>query len=226
MTAREAAEFLTQSATEANAKASLRFFKTGAGDYGEGDRFLGVKTPAIRAAAKQFKALPLGEVRRLLRSGWHEERALALAILVLRDRDEVRDEYLANLRYVNNWDLVDMSAPYILDGADASLLERLAKSVSLWDRRIAMLATLRPIKRGDFRLALRIAATLLRDEHDLIHKAVGWMLREIGDRDRAVADGFLRKHAPEMPRTALRYAIEKFPEAERKRWLAIPRRPL
>ena len=207
-----------------------RFFKTGPGQYGEGDWFLGVRVPALRRLARAHRELPLPDTLEMLASKWHEERLLAIVLLVDRYRradaagkQAVYDAYLANTRYVNNWDLVDASAPYIvgahLDPNDTSLLDRLAGSANVWERRIAILATFHGIKQREFALALRMAERLVGDEHDLIHKAVGWMLREIGNRDRATEEAFLREHCRTMPRTMLRYAIEKFPEPLRRRYL-------
>jgi 3-methyladenine DNA glycosylase AlkD len=218
--------------TPARAAVSRTFFKTGPGQYAEGDKFLGLTVPSIRVVAREYQAIPLADARKLLKSEWHEERLLALLILVRQyqrgdevHRDAVHALYLAHTRYINNWDLVDLSAEHIvgphLTGKQRALLVRLAKSKDLWERRIAMLATFAYIKRKEFEDALRIATILLDDEHDLIHKAVGWMLREIGNRDQAVEEAFLKKHAHRMPRTMLRYAIEKFPEPLRKRYLAM-----
>ena len=208
-----------------------RFFKTGPGQYGEGDRFLGVRVPVLRRLARDYRTLPADDALALLRSRWHEERLLGLLVLVAiyrrgqaTDKQTVYDAYLAHTRHINNWDLVDASAEHIVgphvipDRLD--VLERLARSPDLWERRIAMLATFHGIKQGQFGPALQIATLLLADRHDLIHKAVGWMLREIGKRDRAVEQAFLREHHGAMPRTALRYAIEHFPERERQRYLA------
>jgi 3-methyladenine DNA glycosylase AlkD len=211
-----------------------RFFKTGPGEYGEGDRFLGLTVPMIRSVAKRFEMLPLDGVRTLLASRYHEERLLALLLLVRQyergddsRRAEVFRLYMENLRYVNNWDLVDLSAPGIvgrqLRTGDRSLLDGLARSPVLWERRIAVLATFDWIRDGDIKDALRIAGLLVSDQADLIHKAVGWMLRELGKRDLEAERRFLRKYAHVMPRTMLRYAIERFPEAERKQWLKAKR---
>lgn len=208
------------------------FFKTGPGEYGEGDRFLGLRVPQVRASARRHRALPLDEVSRLLRSPWHEARLLALVLLVERYRrgDEatrtaIFDLYLANTDRINSWDLVDVSAGHIvgpqLTGRRSALLTRLAGSGSVWERRIAIMATSHLIGKDNFGETLRIARLLLADPHDLIHKAVGWMLREVGKRDREVAERFLRRHAPAMPRTMLRYAIEKFPPALRAHYLAL-----
>ena len=208
-----------------------RFFKTGPGQYGEGDRFLGVRVPVLRRLARGYRTLTADDALTLLQSKWHEERLLGLLLLVAMyqrgqgaDKQVVYDAYLAHTRHINNWDLVDASAEHIVgphvipDRLD--VLERLARSPDLWERRIAMLATFHGIKQGQFAPALRIATLLLNDRHDLIHKAVGWMLREIGKRDRALEQAFLREHHGAMPRTALRYAIEHFPERERRRYLA------
>jgi len=208
-----------------------RFFKTGPGQYGEGDRFLGVRVPVLRRLARDYRTLPADDALALLQSRWHEERLLGLLLLVGiyqrglgDDKQAVYDAYLAHTRHINNWDLVDASAEHIVgphvspDRVD--VLERLARSPDLWERRIAMLATFHWIKQGQFAPALRIATLLLADHHDLIHKAVGWMLREIGKRDRAVEKAFLQEHYRAIPRTALRYAIEHFPDPERRRYLA------
>ena len=207
-----------------------RFFKTGPGQYGAGDRFLGIRVPALRRLVRAHCELPLPDVLVLLQSKWHEERLLALLLLVDRYRrsdddakQTIHDAYLANTRYINNWDLVDASAEHIIgphsDPNDTALLDRLCASDSVWERRIAMLATFHWIKQKQFAPALRIAEALVNDDHDLIHKAVGWMLREIGNRDRATEERFLRAHGRTMPRTMLRYAIEKFPEDNRRRYL-------
>jgi 3-methyladenine DNA glycosylase AlkD len=205
-----------------------RFFKTGPGQYGEGDQFIGIKVPTTRKVAKEFKNLPLIEVECLLHSDIHEERLLALVILVGQfekgdnaTRKRIYDLYLANTRHINNWDLVDLSAPQIVGGhletRSRKPLDRLAKSVSLWERRISILATGWFIWRDDFADTLRIAENLLGDKEDLIHKAVGWMLREVGKRDVAVLEEFLVQHSRTMPRTMLRYAIERFPEEKRRK---------
>jgi 3-methyladenine DNA glycosylase AlkD len=213
------------------AKASRWFFKTGPGQYGEGDRFLGITVPILRKLAREYETLSLRGVASMLKSAWHEERLLALLILVRQYaaadsavRDDIFRCYLGNRARINNWDLVDCSAPQIvgahLQARSRRFLRELAKSPSLWDRRIAVLATFHFIKDGDFDDALAIARVLLGDREDLIHKAVGWMLREIGKRDRRVLERFLRANAAEMPRTTLRYAIELFPDALRRRYLS------
>jgi 3-methyladenine DNA glycosylase AlkD len=211
---------------------SARFFKTGPGEYGAGDRFLGVRVPVVRKVAREFRGAPLAAALPLLRSRLHEERLLALVMMVdLYQRggdgaqEAVYAAYLAHTpRYVNNWDLVDTSAPQIvgahLEARDRRVLLELASSRSLWERRVAIIATLHFIKRGAFRDTLVIARALLDDGEDLIHKAAGWMLREVGNRDRAIMERFLREHYAAMPRTMLRYAIEKLPAPRRKAYLA------
>jgi 3-methyladenine DNA glycosylase AlkD len=217
-------------ADPARAEVSRSFFKTGPGEYGEGDRFLGIRVPDLRKAATAFQETGFREVTRLLASPIHEERLVALLLLVrqfeLSDaagRKRVYEFYLKNTRRVNNWDLVDLSAgeivgTYLLERSKRPLY-RLARSRNLWERRIAIVATHPSIRRGDFEPTLRVATMLLADREDLIHKAVGWMLREVGKRDVAVLERYLREHHAEMPRTALRYAIERFAETKRKRYL-------
>jgi 3-methyladenine DNA glycosylase AlkD len=212
------------------AKHSQRFFKTGPGEYGAGDRFLGIRVGAIRGIVRANRAAGDREVLALLRSAHHEERLLALLMLVDRfargdagRRKEIYGEYMGNLRFVNNWDLVDSSASQIvgayLEERSRRPLYRLARSTNLWQRRVAIIATLRFIKIRDFADTLAIAESLLGDEEDLIHKAVGWMLREVANRDRPTAEQFLLAHHREMPRTMLRYAIERLPERQRLRYL-------
>jgi 3-methyladenine DNA glycosylase AlkD len=206
------------------------FFKTAAGEYGEGDRFIGVKVPALRTVCRECRDASLDEVVKLLQSPIHEERSLALLLLVeafergdAAARRRIYGLYLANTKYINNWDLVDCSARQIVGGwlrdRSKTPLTRLARSTSLWERRIAMIATFDGINRGDFDETFRIADLLLDDEHDLIHKAVGWLLREVGKKDGAAERGFLATRYKRMPRTMLRYAIEKFPEKERQKYL-------
>jgi 3-methyladenine DNA glycosylase AlkD len=213
------------------AKSNAWFFKTGPGEYGAHDRFLGVTVPQLRAIAREYRDMPLKYVVKLLRSPWHEERLLALLIMVgqyaradTSTRQAIHQLYLRNTKSINNWDLVDSSAAQIvgahLESGDRRVLRRLARSTSIWERRIAMIATYHYIRQRDFTDALTIAGLLRRDEHDLIHKAVGWMLREIGKRDRGAEERFLRKHARTMPRTMLRYAIEKFPQPLRRKYMA------
>jgi 3-methyladenine DNA glycosylase AlkD len=217
-----------------HARILQRFFKTGPGEYGEGDLFLGVRVPAIRRLARQGDGLRLAEVRRLLHSPYHEERLLALLMLVRRfARGEVEARqrivalYLRETRFINNWDLVDLSAPNILGtwllARDRAVLDGLVASPDLWRRRIAVLATLAFIRQSQFSDTLRLCRHLLADERDLLHKACGWMLREVGKRDLRVLQTFLEAHAARMPRTMLRYAIERLPAAERKAWLDRPR---
>jgi 3-methyladenine DNA glycosylase AlkD len=219
-------------ADPARAKASQWFFKTGPGQYGEGDRFLGLTVPALRTLAREYEALPSRAIVALLKSPWHEERLLALLILVRQyakgdptARDGIYRCYMANRARINNWDLVDCSAPRIvgahLQARGRRVLRELAKSSSMWDRRIAVLATCHFIGAGEYDDSLAIARMLLGDREDLIHKAVGWMLREIGKRDRRVLERFLQAHASRLPRTALRYAIERFPDGLRRRYLSM-----
>lgn len=208
-----------------------RFFKAVPGGYGEGDAFIGIRVPLLRKIASAHRDLSPEETLDLLRSPIHEERMVALMILVRRMRSKDRKVqrsiyrmYVANIIHINNWDLVDTSAEHIVGSwlADRSRapLRRMARSTRLWERRIAILSTFHFIKRADYGETLLIARMLLQDKEDLIHKAVGWMLREIGNRDGAVERAFLLKYYRSMPRTMLRYAIEKFPEVERKEWLA------
>lgn len=207
-----------------------RFFKTGPGDYGEGDRFLGIKVPPLRLLARQFSGLDLPPILRLLRRPEHEARLLALFLLVQRfahasprDRQTLYRLYLAHTAWINNWDLVDASAPSIvggyLAGRSPAPLWRLARSTSLWERRIAIVSTFFEIRQNRFDRPLRVSELLLSDPHDLIHKAVGWMLREVGKRDLPTEEGFLAEHYRAMPRTMLRYAIERFPESHRRAYL-------
>jgi 3-methyladenine DNA glycosylase AlkD len=230
LTAGELRKKLQAHASPEDAVFLQRFFKTGVGQYGEGDRFIGVRVPEMRRVCREGTGTSLATIRSLLRSRIHEERALALMLLVqaFQRSDEagrrtIYDTYLAHTRDINNWDLVDLSAGAIvggwLDGRSRAPLSRLARSRSLWERRIAMVATLHFIKRGELAETFRIADLLLRDTHDLIHKAVGWMLREAGKRNGAALRGFLTERYRAMPRTMLRYAIERFPEAERRRYL-------
>ena len=210
---------------------SQRFFKTGKGEYGEGDRFLGIRVPAIRKCVKEYHAICLEDTIELLKSPFHEARLLALLILVAKyssakespEKDAIYRSYLNHTKFINNWDLVDSSAPQIvgahLFSRDRKPLYRLARSKILWERRISILSTFYFIRREDFTDTLAIVELLLHDREDLIHKAVGWMLREVGNRDREVEEGFLDRYYKEMPRTMLRYAIEKLPETERLAYL-------
>ena len=221
---------LQQLASPETAEILQKFFKTGPGEYGEGDIFIGVRVPDLRKLAKEFQNITTSEILAFLASSIHEERFLALLILVLNygrgdeiEKKKVYDLYLENTSCINSWDLVDGSAHHIVGAflmdKNKAPLYRLAKSENLWERRIAMVSTFYFIKHDQFRETLEIAKILLTDPEDLIHKAVGWMLREIGKRDLAAEETFLKKHAMNMPRTMLRYAIEKFPEPKRQRYL-------
>ena len=212
------------------AKILRGFFKTGIGEYAEGDLFLGVTVPILRKLAGQFKDIELKSAVKLLRSSIHEERLLALLILILKYRGsslQVKEKiyriYLKNTRYINNWDLVDVTAKHIigdfLRDKDKGVLYEMARSPLLWDRRIAILSTFHFIENYQFDDTIRIAELLLSDRHDLIHKAVGWMLREVGKRNLYMEEKFLKKNHMAMPRTMLRYAIEKFPESKRDLYL-------
>ena len=230
MNAAAAQRRLRSLANPAQAAFHSRYFKTGPGEYAEGDQFLGVKVPETRRVVREFRALPLADVKKLLRSPWHEERLLALLILVSQfekaddeGRAKIYRLYLANIERINNWDLVDTTAPnivgaYLHDKPRQPLYE-LAKSASLWERRIAIIATAAFIRANEFSDTLKIARLLLHDREDLIHKAVGWMLREVGQRDREALETFLQRHYRSMPRTMLRSVIEKFPEPQRLLYL-------
>jgi 3-methyladenine DNA glycosylase AlkD len=209
---------------------SKSFFKTGKGEYGEGDVFLGLTVPAQRKLAKKYRTLPLTAIQSLLKSKIHEHRLVALLILVdqytrgdAKTKDGLFAFYLRNAKRANNWDLVDSSAPYIVGAhlltRSRKLLRDLAKSENLWERRIAIVSTLWLIRAGDLDDMFAVSKLLLKDKHDLIHKAVGWMLREAGKKSPDELRQFLAQHHARMPRTALRYAIERFPESERKHWL-------
>jgi 3-methyladenine DNA glycosylase AlkD len=217
-------------ANPAKAKLLRGFFKTGKGQYGEGDIFWGIMVPIQREIAKKYQDLSLKEIQKLLNSKIHEERLIALLILVLQfkkgsvwKQKVIFNFYLKNIRNINNWDLVDLTAPNIvgqfLMDRDRKIIYKLARSRNLWEKRIAILATFTFIKNNQAKDTLRIAEILLKDKHDLIHKAVGWMLREIGKRDLNAEEMFLKKHYKRMPRTMLRYAIEKFPEKKRRWYL-------
>jgi len=209
----------------------LGFFRTGRGEYAEGDLFLGIRVPDVRRIAGEFRSLSVADIRALLASKWHEERLLALVILVHQfvkasdsERKAIYTLYLASTDRINNWDLVDVTASQIVGGylvdRDRRPLYRLAKSKRLWERRIAVIATQHFIRRGELDDTFAIARLLINDDHDLIHKATGWMLREAGKRDRARLERFLDEFAPRMPRTMLRYAIERFPNDLRHRYMA------
>lgn len=206
------------------------FFKTGKGEYGEGDVFAGLKVPTQRKLAREFRDLSLSDLKELLDSEVHEERLISLFILIDKyergDEKEKKAIYAFYIRYrklINNWDLVDLSAPRIIGKhlleSDKSILFKFASSKILWERRIALLSTYEFIRNHNYDTTLKLAKILLNDEHDLIHKAVGWMLREIGKRNLKVEEKFLKSYYSMMPRTMLRYAIEKFPETKRKKYL-------
>ncbi len=230
MTARDIQQRLEALGDPEKAAHAQRFFKTGPGEYGEGDVFRGIRVPVLRAVAKEYKTLPLDETVELLHSPFHEDRFVALAMLVhaFSKGDEslkktIYDLYLANTKWINNWDLVDASAhkivgPYLMDRSRKPLYQ-LARSASLWERRIAIISTFAFFRKDQFEDSLAIAEILLHDKEDLIHKAVGWVLREVGKRNFDLEDGFLQQHYRTMPRTMLRYAIEKFPEPRRQGYL-------
>jgi 3-methyladenine DNA glycosylase AlkD len=228
--ANEISKRLQKMGNKEDARFLQGFFKTGIGQYGEGDISLGIRVPAVRKLAKEYKNLPLEETLLLLHSPYHEVRLFALISLVntFAKTDEstqkkIYDLYLANTSHINNWDLVDISAPNIVGTylfiKSKKPLYQLAKSKSLWERRIAVLATFYFIKNDQLDDSIKIAEILLKDKEDLIHKAVGWMLREVGKRNYKTAEIFLQKHCRTMPRTMLRYAIEKFSPSKRKMFL-------
>jgi len=210
---------------------SQRFFKTGKGEYGEGDQFLGIRVPVIRKCAREYRSISMEDTLTLLQSDFHEARLLALLILVAKyaasnrraEQNEIYRSYLRHTKFINNWDLVDTSAEHIVGATLFSKqrkpVYRLVRSKSLWERRIGVMATFHFIKKGDFSDTLAVAELLLQDREDLIHKAVGWMLREVGNRHLPTEEEFLLKHYKEMPRTMLRYAIEKLPEEKRLAYL-------
>ena len=230
MTAKKLTAVLQSIGDQKKAEHSYQFFKAFPGGYGEDDKFLGIKVPLLRAKAKEYKNLALPEVGKLLRSEWHEARLLALFILVgqfKRKKPDLKAEiyqlYLDHLSNVNNWDLVDSSAHYIMGvwllDKDRKILYDLVQSANLWERRIGIMSTFHFIRQRQFDDALSISQILLHDKEDLLHKAVGWMLREIGNRDAVAERNFLKFHYQTMPRTMLRYAIEKFPPTERQGYL-------
>jgi len=215
---------------EEKSQHALKFFKTGPGEYGEGDKFLGIRVPDARKVAKQWRDMAPRELLKVLRSEWHEARLVALLILVDQyqrgtpeRQQQIFEQYLANVRYINNWDLVDTSAHLIvgphLPPGQRGLLDQLVESKVLWERRIAVLATLHYIRQGEFTEILRLAEKLLGEKHDLMHKAIGWMLREVEKRDRSTAEAFLKRNYRQMPRMMLRYAIERLPEEQRQAYL-------
>lgn len=238
MKAADVSSALLELGTPSKAEASAWFFKTGSGQYGHGDKFLGVSVPEQRKIARQFKDLPLSEVEKLIMSPWHEERLTGLFILVSQykngdevARQEIYNFYISHTKNINNWDLVDSSASYIVGPwledkpQKMKTLEKLAKSDLLWDKRIAMISTLYYISRESSKEALTIAEILLYDKHDLIQKAVGWMLREVGKKaSRENLTKFLDQYADTMPRTSLRYAIEHLNPEERAYYLGLAKK--
>ena len=213
------------------AQHSLRFFKTDKGEYGHGDLFLGVRAPKIRSIAKRHIDISITDMETLIRSKYHEERFLGLIILVnkyaktkdKKNQNQLYKIYVSSFKYINNWDLVDVTCPHVtgkhLIDKDRTILYKWAKSEDLWTKRIAMVSTFCFIRKNDLEDTFKIAEILLQDKHDLIHKAVGWMLREAGKRDIKKEEAFLKKHYKTMPRTMLRYSIEKFPETKRQKYL-------
>ncbi len=222
---------LTQQASPEKAAAMQRFFKTGKGQYAEGDKFLGLTTPDIRKVVKVSSGLPLPELRTMLFNEFHEVRSCALAIMVgqyAKENEELREELLALYSaaaptQINNWDLVDISAPGIVGKYElehhSGVIDRFSQSAVLWEQRISVVSTLTLIRHGEFDLTLKLCKKFLTHKHDLMHKACGWMLREIGKRDRSILTAFLNEHRLAMPRTMLRYAIEHYPEEQRKEFM-------
>ncbi len=231
MTVKEIKQTLLRSLANRDiAEHSQRFFKTGEGQYGEGDQFLGIRVPVLRRHIKNFQQTALEDIQELLMSSFHEERLFSLLLLVHKfakgnenEKKTIYRIYLNNTHYINNWDLVDCSAHKIvgayLEDKDRQILYRLVQSDSLWERRIAIMSTFQFIRDNQFDDALSISKQLINDKEDLIHKAVGWMLREIGKRDIAIEEKFLKSFYKKMPRIMLRHAIEKFPEQQRKQYL-------
>ena len=207
-----------------------RFFRTKKGEYGEGDIFLGIRVPMQRKIAKKYLDLNLKDIQELLENKIHEYRMIALIILISKykksnnlEKEKIFKFYIQNAQRANNWDLVDLSAPnivgdFLLD-KKKDILYKLSKSKNLWEKRIAIVSTYTFMKNNNFKDTIKISEILLKDQHDLIHKAVGWMLREVGKKDKKILEDFLKKHYKQMPRTTLRYSIERFPEDERKKWL-------
>lgn len=232
MTAKEVQKQLRKYATKKRAKASAWFFKTGKGQYGEGDIFIGVNNPNARHVALTHIGIPLPEIAKLLDSKIHEDRFVALEILVAKyekgrslEQKRITNFYLKHKARVNNWDLVDTSASYILGHylfkKNRKIIYRLARSKSLWDRRIAVVATNYFIQQKDYKDILRLAILLAKDREDLMHKAVGWMLREVGKKDEKVLTKFLDKYATKLPRTTLRYSIERLSEMQKKVYMRM-----
>lgn len=213
------------------AEHSTRFFKTGKGEYGYGDVFLGIRVPDLRKLAKQYQDLPMAEVLKSVQSKYHEERLTGLLILVNKyqktkddkEKEKIYKTYVKNFKYVNNWDLVDVTTPKIIGAhllkRDRKVLYKWVKSKDLWTRRIGIMTNWWFIREGDLSEVFPLSEILLKDDEDLIHKAVGWMLREAGKKDRSALEAFLKKHYQVMPRTMLRYAIEKLPEKRRQDYL-------
>ena len=230
MNLNELKKTIRANANKDHAKTMQWFFKTGKGEYGEGDKFVGIRVPVQRKIARQFGELDLKDLELLLDSKIHEERLISLLILVEKynKADEKVKEiifrfYKKNSRKINNWDLVDLSAPKIMGihllNRDKQILHRFAHSKNLWEKRISIISTYSFIKNHDFNTTLEISDVLLNDDQDLIHKAVGWMLREVGKQDLKILEKFLKPRYNKMPRTMLRYSIEKFPEKKRKKYL-------
>ncbi|MCD4693855.1 DNA alkylation repair protein [bacterium] len=219
-------------ADKKRAEITSSFFKTSKGEYGEGDLFLGVRVPVLRQIAKKYKKINFKDLEKLLNTNLHEYRFIALVLLIDKykkgdniEKKGVYDFYIKNLKNINNWDLVDISAPHIvgnyLEDKDRAILYKLVNSKNLWFRRVAIISTFSFIRNNDFKDCLKITEILLNDEEDLIHKAVGWMLREIGNRDLKTEEEFLKKYYKKIPRTTLRYAIEKFEEKKRQKYLKM-----
>ena len=230
MLAKDIKQHLQKLSDQKQAAILQRFFKTGPGEYGYGDIFLGIKIPVLRKLIPNYKDTSLSQIIKLLQSKIHEERMFALLLLVdsyqrtdQEQKEKIYNSYLKNTASINNWDLVDLSAPKIvghyLYDKDKSILYHLCKSANLWEKRIAIIATFYFIKQHQFEDTLKIAQEFLNEKHDLMHKATGWMLREVGKQNLKAEEDFLKKHYRIMPRTMLRYAIEKFPEPKRQRYL-------
>lgn len=214
-----------------SAQNCARFFKTGKGEYGYGDIFLGVKSPDIRKLAKEYGTISLTETKKLIKSKYHEERLLGLFILINKysksrketEKEKIYQLYINHFKYINNWDLVDVTCPHVIGkhlmDKNRDILQLWAKSDDLWTKRIAMITNWWFVRKGDLSEVFKIAKILLHDDHDLIHKAVGWMLREAGKKDLKKAENFLKKYYKNMPRTMLRYAIERYPEVRRQKYL-------
>jgi len=230
MSVKEIQKKLRELGNKEKAKKHQSFFKTGPGEYGEGDIFIGVTVPVLRKLAKEYKTISPHEIKKLLGSKIHEERLLSLFLLIYRyskgdesEKKRIYELYLKKTKFINNWDLVDSSAGHIVGAflfdKNKKPLYTLVKSENLWERRISIISTFYFIKHNQFSDTLKISKILLSDKEDLIHKAVGWMLREVGKRDMSVEENFLKKHYKNMPRTMLRYAIEKFSESKRQLYL-------